>query len=74
MPNIWHGSLLGLVLLSWVYWIVVTITVAIFFGRKARPEREGCRFPVSLDPVLPILERILFIWLVLVGSRLVETA
>lgn len=60
MPTIWHGLLLGLVLLSWAYWIVVAITVAIFFARKARPTGEGYRPSVSLIKPVCGLEKNLF--------------
>lgn len=60
MLTIWHGILLGFVLLSWAYWIIVAITVAIFFGRKARPEKEGYRPSVSLIKPVCGLEKNLY--------------
>lgn len=48
MPTLWHGLLLGPVLLSWIYWIAVAVAVAVFFARKARPAREDYRPSVSL--------------------------
>lgn len=60
MPTIGHGFLLGLVLLSWAYWIIVAITVAIFFGRRARPEEEGYRPSVSLIKPVCGLEKNLY--------------
>ena len=60
MPNIWHGLLLGLVLLSWMYWIVVAITVAIFFARRASLEKAGYRPSVSLIKPVCGLEKNLY--------------
>ncbi|MEK7388636.1 MAG: glycosyltransferase [Elusimicrobiota bacterium] len=60
MPTIWHGVLVGLILLSWAYWIAVAVTTAIFFKRKARPAREEYRPKVSLIKPVCGLEKDLY--------------
>ncbi|MBI4061597.1 MAG: glycosyltransferase [Elusimicrobia bacterium] len=60
MPATWHGFLLGLVMLSWVYWIAVAIVVACFFARRVRPSREGYRPSVSLIKPVCGLEKNLY--------------
>lgn len=60
MPTIWHGLLLGPVLLSWIYWIAVAIAAAVFFARKPRPASEGYRPAVSLIKPVCGLEKDLY--------------
>lgn len=52
ITTVWHGLLLAVVLLSWTYWIVVAITVAIFFRRKAGP--AGNRYRPSVSLIKPV--------------------
>lgn len=60
LPTFWHGLLLTPVLLSWVYWIAVSITVALFFARKARPARRDYAPSVSLIKPVCGLEKDLY--------------